>query len=243
MEEKQVETFKQYLGRRFDRLVLPVLISLVVMILEPLAGIIMLFVIVLAIIVLYFPFRKEIDTVEPKKEEEIYVYKEYYNRAMVLRTIQALFLTAIIAMTFTSEDFILVIAILIAMIILGAIFMYLSPKTITVETFSSKDIKDVFWLNRHTLEICKSELHNKVLFLTYWVFIGFFGLFMSLTFLVDDQYRLLAHFVFLLFALSLLMELIFTPTYGFEDYIPKTVEDHLANVEPSKYGLEKELKW
>ena len=247
MSEKQVETFRQYIGKRFDRMFLPVIISLLIALFDAVLGIVMLSVIIFLITMSYFPFRRDLPIVEPKKEENIYVYKWYYNRANIIRVTQALFLTAILAMTFTADDFLPVIVCLLVMVLQGAVFMYLSPKTMTEKTFSKKDVKDVFWLNRHTLEIQKSQVRSGVLFLSYLIGVSILGSVIALTFLAGDQYRVLSLFVCMLFMTTIVIELVFALTYGFEDFPVESLGEILEKTEPIIYDLEvakpKDVVW
>ena len=238
MTEKQVETFRQYIGKRFDKFVFPVIVSLIIAFFDAIFGVLLFLAVIFLIATTYFLFRRDLPIVEPKKEENVYIHKWYYNRANILRVIQGLSFIIIVALSFTSDNFLPVIVCLLVMVLQGAVFMYLSPKTMTVETFSKKDVKDVFWLNRHTLEIQKSQIHNGVMFLNYLIGVSILGSVMALALMAEYPYRLYSLLICLLFMTTFVIEIVFALTYGFEDFPTESLGEIIEKTEPQRYDLE-----
>lgn len=170
--------------------------------------------------------------------DDIYLWKEYYNRALVMRIIQGFLLAIVVVLSLISAELLLVLLYLVVLSFLGISFAYLSPKSIDIETFAEKDINEGFWLNRHIVSVCTSITYCWIMLLANVNGMLFIGFSMGLTFMVGDQYRLLAQTSFLLFSMSIVAEIVFSLTWGYYDYSAKTLEQRLDKTEHQVFGLE-----
>lgn len=226
--------FKEYLEKRQEKLLIPVLVSLMVILINPILGFVMLFAIGVLMVLAYFIVGRNLEYKKPEKkgiEDEIYVYKWYYNRAFTFRVIQVSLLVVITALSFTSEDFISTLFLYVLIALFGAILIYLSPRTITIERLQETRVNDVFWWNRHDKEVSRSTVHNKVLFLSYIVGTGFFFSLLRLTLIIVEPYRLVAVCSGIILCFSILIEIFFQITYGFED-VPKEALEYYKEEMP-----------
>lgn len=230
--------FIEYLKSRDKWVTFPILVSLIALLIDIIMGLLVISAVVLTIVMVYFVVGRGLEYEKPEKkktEDDIYIFKDYYNRVMTLRSIQGSLLFFIVLMGIIAGDFFPTLLFLSIMVISGAIVVYLNDKTITIEKIGETKVDGVFWWNRHNREVCRSNIHNKVLFLAYIIGIVFLFSMVGLAFAVIETYRLIVMFVSMILCLSIVVELFFSITFGFEDFEPTSIGEQLSETEPIRY--------
>lgn len=234
--------FREYLEIKYERTLVPILVCLIALLFRPIWGLALLSMVAVVFVVAYFVEGRNLEykrSGKEKKESGPYVYKWYYNRARVLRVIQVPLFCLVVFMGIIAGEFFSVLFYLSLMALFGVFLIYLSPRTITIEKIQETKVTDVFWWNRHNKEISKSTTHDKVLFLSYIIGMGILISFLGLALVVIETYRLIVMWSAMILSLSIVIELVFQMTYGFEDFEPKSIGEHLNKTEPQQYGLVK----
>jgi hypothetical protein len=218
MTEKQPTTFRQYLGKKFDIIIAPILVSVFIMIFDVVIGLVVLSFVVIMFIICYFIFGKNLEIEKKEKKEEILIFKYYYNREKVVLGLSVFFAGIIIILALTGFCFPCFTGSVIMLITGVVLAKVISPKTVVVEIIKSKDIVDCFWFNRYIRSLEKAgkvKFKYGLLGMLSLVII-FFSLF-SLSLLAGEVYRGYSMSVLLFMILIIVTESVFSFTFGCEE--------------------------